>query len=466
VLASEAQMLLLCSRTAESGARCEQALEIAQAVDSAAVQAHVLNTSCAILCAVGDFDRSVKAAEEARAIALRLGLVEEIGRSYVNGSDALDHSGRVRDAIALAREGIEASRELGIERRFGDFLRCEVAGRLVHTGRWRDAVELLEQVLDRGPTGLVAVIALQFLGQLHAERGELDLASGALARAAELLKPPGGAIWVGPIGEGRATVELWRGRPESAAALVTECLEQLAGREHVFYSARLYELGARACAELAESFPGDAQLCREQAAVADALLERIDGLISRLTGSIPPRVLASRATCVAERSRIGDAGDPELWATAQSLWEGCDDRYLAACARLRRAEALLNKGGDRREVEVLLRDARHVATDLEARPLSEELDALARRARIALDGHGHGDETRTALVRQFELTPREIEVLAMVADGMTNREIAGELYISRKTASAHVSHILSKLSVPNRTAAAATARRLGIGRDA
>jgi DNA-binding NarL/FixJ family response regulator len=53
----------------------------------------------------------------------------------------------------------------------------------------------------------------------------------------------------------------------------------------------------------------------------------------------------------------------------------------------------------------------------------------------------------------------------MVADGMTNREIAGELFISSKTASAHLSHILSKLSVPNRTAAAATARRLGLRRD-
>ena len=68
-------------------------------------------------------------------------------------------------------------------------------------------------------------------------------------------------------------------------------------------------------------------------------------------------------------------------------------------------------------------------------------------------------------LQRLELTPREIEVLTLVADGMTNREIASELFISNKTASAHVSHILSKLSAPNRTAAAATARRLGLGRD-
>ena len=77
-----------------------------------------------------------------------------------------------------------------------------------------------------------------------------------MTRAVELLTHPGGSIWVGPIAEGRASVELWRRRPESAAALVSEGLEQVRGREHVFYSARLYELGARACAELA-SVPGD-----------------------------------------------------------------------------------------------------------------------------------------------------------------------------------------------------------------
>jgi len=72
----------------------------------------------------------VAAADGARRIARRLVLIEELGRSYINGSDALDHCGRVGEAIALAWEGVEVSRELGVERRFGDFLRGEIAGRL------------------------------------------------------------------------------------------------------------------------------------------------------------------------------------------------------------------------------------------------------------------------------------------------------------------------------------------------
>ena len=65
-------------------------------------------------------------------------------------------------------------------------------------------------------------------------------------------------------------------------------------------------------------------------------------------------------------------------------------------------------------------------------------------------------------MERLELTPREIEVLGLLAGGLTNREIGAELFISDKTASVHVSRILTKLSVPNRAAAAAAAHYLGL----
>ncbi len=60
------------------------------------------------------------------------------------------------------------------------------------------------------------------------------------------------------------------------------------------------------------------------------------------------------------------------------------------------------------------------------------------------------------------LTGRELEVLIMVADGATNHDIAARLFISPKTASVHVSHILTKLAVRSRTEAAALAHRAGV----
>jgi DNA-binding CsgD family transcriptional regulator len=234
--------------------------------------------------------------------------------------------------------------------------------------------------------------------------------------------------------------------------------------EHVFFTARLYELGARACAELAARAPGDTRTIEEQAATAHKLLERLDGLIAQLTGMTPPLVRANRAACAAEASRIGGAGDAALWADARRGWETCQHRYNAAYARWREAEALLASGGDRADAETLVRDAHAVADELSARPLREELEALARRAHIDLGQHPPVAQPTAALER-LELTPRELDVLPLLAVGQTNREIAAELFISRKTASVHVSRILAKLSVPNRAAAAAAAHRLGVTRS-
>ena len=65
----------------------------------------------------------------------------------------------------------------------------------------------------------------------------------------------------------------------------------------------------------------------------------------------------------------------------------------------------------------------------------------------------------------FGLTPRERQVLALVARGATNRQIGAQLYMAEKTASVHVSRILAKLDVRSRTQAAALAHRLGLERE-
>jgi DNA-binding NarL/FixJ family response regulator len=91
--------------------------------------------------------------------------------------------------------------------------------------------------------------------------------------------------------------------------------------------------------------------------------------------------------------------------------------------------------------------------------LQHQISQLARRARIQLPRQGSGQATAGAPV-PFGLTAREQEVLGLVAAGRGNREIAAELFISHRTASVHVSNILSKLGVSSRGEAAATAHRL------
>jgi DNA-binding NarL/FixJ family response regulator len=106
------------------------------------------------------------------------------------------------------------------------------------------------------------------------------------------------------------------------------------------------------------------------------------------------------------------------------------------------------------------------AQQLGARWLAGEIRALARRARLRVETETPDDTAKEAADAQpedpFGLTPREREVLALVARGATNREIGHELFMAEKTASVHVSRILTKLGVRTRTEAAAVAHRLGL----
>jgi DNA-binding NarL/FixJ family response regulator len=93
---------------------------------------------------------------------------------------------------------------------------------------------------------------------------------------------------------------------------------------------------------------------------------------------------------------------------------------------------------------------------LGAEPLRRAVEALARRGRLNLGfsaQHARGDGG---------LTPRELEVLRLLVEGRSNRQIAEQLFISGKTVSVHITRILAKLNVHSRRDAAARARQLGL----
>ena len=205
------------------------------------------------------------------------------------------------------------------------------------------------------------------------------------------------------------------------------------------------------------------------AEAAQQAISRAEGFVARLEGCAagPRPVEAARlANGLANLARARGAADPELFAAAAAAWHAISRPYPEAIAQLRRAETLVAKG-EREDAAARLADVVTIATALGAAWLTAEAEGLASRARLpvpalatsaaaAVLDDGSGDED------PFGLTPRERQVIALVAEGATNREIGAQLFMAEKTASVHVSRILAKLDVRSRTEAAAVAHRLGL----
>ncbi|WP_324275924.1 response regulator transcription factor [Blastococcus brunescens] len=162
---------------------------------------------------------------------------------------------------------------------------------------------------------------------------------------------------------------------------------------------------------------------------------------------------AWQARVEAEAARVDGTAAPEPWRAAVEAF-GFGHVYEQARSRWRLAEALLETG-DRAGAGEQAKAAHEVAVRLGAAPLRTALEGLIRRGRLDVAG------VRTVDVSAV-MTPREAEVLRLLAQGRTNRQIGAELYISEKTASVHVSNILGKLGANGRTEAVAIAAQRGL----
>jgi DNA-binding NarL/FixJ family response regulator len=175
-------------------------------------------------------------------------------------------------------------------------------------------------------------------------------------------------------------------------------------------------------------------------------------------GTDPWRV-AQVAAAEGEVTRLEGRPDASTWVLAAGRMAALDRRPEVAYLSLRQAEAFLHDGGSRKDAEGPLRQAAALAAGMGADPLLREIQDLGRRARISLPNSDPVPPTSLGPGTVEALTAREREVLALIVDGRTNRQIANALFISESTAGVHVSHILGKLGVTGRAEAAAVAVR-------
>ena len=460
LLATLARSRMLQSRYGDAIRVSRDTLEVARAISDRSVEVRALNALGTSLGAQGDVEAGAAALREAMETARAAGLDRDVTNAYTNLSDVLHLNGRTEEALAVAREGL-ASGTPGT--RVHDWLALVEVELSYYLGRWTEARELLPTGSQRRSGTLLfvwrictALLALG-TGDLETARTELD----ALERPARESTEP---QFVGAYGWLRAELERRSGNLDAARGAIDDALDQIEYcSDDVVRIAQVSATALRVEADAATMARDRRDAEAERIALGRAE-EQIGRL--RLTAEAGgPVERAELALGEAEHGRAGGRFDPGAWDAAAEAWGELGRPYRVLYARWRQAEALVGEGDRAGAAEVTLAalgDARELGSEW----LAAELESLGARARLRLpvegDPEGLAAPMETAIDEPFGLTPRERQVLALVARGATNREIGLELHMAEKTASVHVSRILAKLDVRSRTEAAAVALRQGL----
>jgi DNA-binding CsgD family transcriptional regulator/tetratricopeptide (TPR) repeat protein len=453
-LASLAGGLMVAWRYAESSPIGEQALALARSIGAGEAEVRALTVIGCDLACLGRADEGLTYFRQALQLADEIGDRIGLERAYSNLASALTMLGRLRESVRLGRAGLEVMHRYGIE---SALLVANQIEALVAIGDW-DEAERLSAAALRNTTS-------SFRHGLMLVRGDIEIGRGEFDAARAHLDAAGTAVWeyveLGLHDARVAELALWERRWVDAEAAVDAGLARARRDEAAPIRIELCAKGLRAIAELAALARArrDADAVRHWLTRARSLLTSARRAAADAV-AITPNADGWLTLAEAEYQRGGGSPRPELWSGAAQTWDRLERPPLAAYCRWRQAEALVASGSSRMDASRPLQEAHAVAARIGAEPLVHEIAMLAQRARLDLAPPPAPTDRKQGLEEILGLTAREAEVLALVARGYTNREIAATLIISAKTASVHVSHILHKLDAPNRQEAAAIAHRV------
>jgi DNA-binding CsgD family transcriptional regulator/tetratricopeptide (TPR) repeat protein len=514
LLATQAQVRMIDGVFTEAGDLAAAAIEAAtrSGPPARAWSGHATCTLGVVNGWLGHSEVAVEQLEAALAVAIDLGRLEDAFRARANLTTALDLQGRRDEAVAVARAGIRAAEEVGLEIVHGNLLRGNAVDMLVSLGRWAEARAMAERALEWAPSGVPFVTAALGLAIIEVETAAGDAAAGLLGRLFLDLETVADVQAAAPAFQAAASLALWRGDVADAVRAANAGWERVRSSED-------WPNAARTAATLLAVADARARIARDRNDLAELVAARSwgDDVLRHATRMVEAagapadswvrlEVDADLATARALADRIHGRDDAAAWAAVATRWRALGRPYETARALHREMEAILDAGsrsGARREgrgdAQVPLAEATTIAVGLGAIPLLRALADVAERARLPLAadatallaagppaagspdevppaggsdraraGTTAADDRRAADRRtadSFGLTPREIGVLAEIVAGRTNREIGKRLFISDKTVGVHVGSILAKLGVGGRVEAATVALRLGLVDD-
>lgn len=450
-------------------ALARDAVVAAAATGGTAEMSYALHVLGSIEAHIGRYDDGIGHLHRSLDLAREGADPQRVGATWHNLIEAHVFAGRHADAVDLAERSLGELDRLGLGRTYVVFTTGQLTFALLALGRWDDADRRSSAILA-GDVHPYFALTVRF-GRVHllARRGRFDEAGRVLA---ELLDTFGHYPYMAGVSAAwQAEIAIWQRDWSAGRAALARADAVTAACDEVMLELRLAALAARLEAD-ACAWEGPSRGPSEMAAVRDVVdgrIARAEAFVERIETavdccSLPFRALVDVAR--AERSRLADLADPVAWDRVALT--AASDAYLRGYARWREAEALLAGGvrQGRSRADAALQEAARVADELGSRPLADGVGDLARRARVSIEAtsevsQADADDVVPDALAGLGLTAREIEVLRLLGDGLSNREIGDVLFISAKTASVHVTHILQKLNVSTRVQAAVAASRLG-----
>ncbi|GAB3746250.1 LuxR family transcriptional regulator [Microlunatus parietis] len=414
----------------EGLAVARELIDLSRRLGLPALESHGHNSAGSVLVAAGQEEAGL--AELALAEPLARGDASTMIRYYINGSDAEYWAGRYRTAAATARAGIDAAYGLGLDRTMGAMLAGNAAWPLLALGDWAEAGRIVDTALRLEPPAKHRTHLRMIRGWLTLWWGDVAAADQLLAEfrsmiTEDLTSPQYGMMALG--------LELWLGRWTEDPDRTWRATGQILRHWDRLHGGMVFEPLAVAAwaARLLDGGPG----------------ERGEVVRDHLRRSLPMTIRGFWEPVIEAELE----GTIDLWRRAWAATDGSDGPVvIRPYVGLRLAQVLADAGEAAAEV---ITDATAAATTLGSGLLVGALREAGRRAGLVPT-----EESSAPAGPLDGLTPREREVLTLVAKGRTNGEIARELVISTKTASVHVSNILTKFGVTNRGEAAALAHHL------